>query len=274
MPTREEQRLRDALTVAHLHYTLGWDQTRIAEELNKSQPTISRLLRYAQQFVEVKISGPATLALEAMLIGRYGLRDVHVIEHVGHNPAKATGLVAATAYRSSLTGAKTLLCSGGPALLALANALPYNRRANSLILSFSLEAESENGYPSSAIVSSLIARFHRAKTCGIRLPRLGTTSDTEYRQSLRQSDWFRQLREQALAASHILLDFGEPPRIEPEDSLALLTEEEIAQLARDHHRTVVGLAYDWDQLPTINQALTSGLINQLVVSSSLANALA
>ena len=75
---RDEQ----SIAVAKLYYESDMSQQKIAEVLNLSRPTVSRLLRYAKEqgYVNIKISDPveSMAVLENRLQIKYGLEVVKV----------------------------------------------------------------------------------------------------------------------------------------------------------------------------------------------------
>ena len=78
MDIRDEQ----SIAVAKLYYESDMSQQKIAEALNLSRPTVSRLLRYAKEqgYVNIQISDPAEsmAVLENKLQKKYALQVVKV----------------------------------------------------------------------------------------------------------------------------------------------------------------------------------------------------
>ena len=78
--------LRLMTRVARLYYEQGLRQTEIAESLNLSQSTVSRLLKRAEQeqIVRITVSVPLGVYtdLEEALIATHGLRDAVVADCV------------------------------------------------------------------------------------------------------------------------------------------------------------------------------------------------
>lgn len=79
----DKQKQQLSIEVARLYYQSGLGQQEIAEKLDVSRPTISRLLNYAKEkgFVQITISDPfsALFELEHQLKEKYGLLEVHVV---------------------------------------------------------------------------------------------------------------------------------------------------------------------------------------------------
>ncbi|MDQ0203030.1 sugar-binding transcriptional regulator [Pectinatus haikarae] len=73
---------RLSINIAKLYYESDYSQQQIAEKLNISRPTVSRLLQYAkdQKFVRINIVDPIedNSSLEQMLISKYNLDDVKI----------------------------------------------------------------------------------------------------------------------------------------------------------------------------------------------------
>lgn len=81
--TANEKKVRDSLKVAKLHYEAGLGQVEIAKEMAISRPTVSRLLKYAQEngLVEIKVIDPfeSMASVEELLREKYGLAEAHVV---------------------------------------------------------------------------------------------------------------------------------------------------------------------------------------------------
>ena len=79
--------LRLMTKVARMYYVLQYKQTQIAEQLDISQSTISRLLKRAQdeQIIRIHISVPTGIYadIEAELEKAYGLKEAIVVDSVG-----------------------------------------------------------------------------------------------------------------------------------------------------------------------------------------------
>ncbi|WP_309148097.1 sugar-binding transcriptional regulator [Enterococcus plantarum] len=77
---KEKQQL--SIEVARLYYQSSFSQQEIAEKLNVSRPTISRLLQYAKEkgYVQITIFDPFSdlFEIEKKLKEKYGLTEVHV----------------------------------------------------------------------------------------------------------------------------------------------------------------------------------------------------
>jgi DNA-binding transcriptional regulator LsrR (DeoR family) len=95
--------LRLMTKVAHLYYSMRLRQTEIAEQLEISQATISRLLKRAQdeQIIRINISTPAGTysEIEAELERIYNLKEAIVVDSLENNEQSILrDIGAATAY--------------------------------------------------------------------------------------------------------------------------------------------------------------------------------
>ncbi|NLG98331.1 MAG: sugar-binding transcriptional regulator [Chloroflexi bacterium] len=81
--------LRLMTKVARMYYVLQYKQTQIAEQLDISQATISRLLKRAQdeQIVRINISIPTGIysEIETKLAQSYGVKEVIIVDSVDDN---------------------------------------------------------------------------------------------------------------------------------------------------------------------------------------------
>lgn len=78
---REKQQL--SIEAARLYYQSDYSQQQIAEQLNISRPTVSRLLQYAKEkgYVQIRVMDPFEDldALGSILEEKYGLLEAHVV---------------------------------------------------------------------------------------------------------------------------------------------------------------------------------------------------
>ncbi|MGN9867176.1 sugar-binding transcriptional regulator [Bacillus swezeyi] len=78
---KEKQQL--SIEAARLYYQSDYSQQQIAEQLEISRPTVSRLLQYAKEkgYVQIRVMDPFEDmdALGAMLEEKYGLLEAHVV---------------------------------------------------------------------------------------------------------------------------------------------------------------------------------------------------
>lgn len=78
----EQNKNRLSIDVAKLYYKSDYSQQQIANKLNLSRPTVSRLLQYAKDkgFVQINISDPIedNISLEEKLCKKYNLDVVKI----------------------------------------------------------------------------------------------------------------------------------------------------------------------------------------------------
>ena len=134
---------RDELlaTVASLYYKMNQSQREIADRLDLSTATVSRLLKeaHARGIVQIHISMPVPhdLELEQVLIERYGLRDAYVLQSSGESThdtlLNAIGRLAAIYLErviKSLTGGVSIGVAWGTGVHAAVSAIPDNYARN------------------------------------------------------------------------------------------------------------------------------------------------
>lgn len=110
MNRRDEQRL--LVKIATLYYEDGLRQTQIAQELNLSQPFVSRAIKrcMSEGIVKISILHPpgVFVPLEQALQSRFGLRQVIIVDVSDGAPVseirRAIGSGAASYIESSLNG--------------------------------------------------------------------------------------------------------------------------------------------------------------------------
>lgn len=125
------EEIRLMTKVAYLYYHLQFKQSQIAEQLDLSQATVSRMLKRAEEsgIVRITVNMPAGVytQLENDLCSRYGLKaaivvhceedvDEMIIHHIG---SAAAYYIETTVGRDEVVG----LSSWSSALLAMVNAM-------------------------------------------------------------------------------------------------------------------------------------------------------
>jgi DNA-binding transcriptional regulator LsrR (DeoR family) len=123
--------LRLMTKVARMYYVLQYKQTQIAEQLDISQATISRLLKRAQyeQIVRINISIPTGIHsdVETDLEKAYGLKEVIVVDSVGNNEAQVMrdiGMAAAFYLEQTIKPNEIIgLSSWSKTLMAMVDAM-------------------------------------------------------------------------------------------------------------------------------------------------------
>lgn len=80
---KEKEKEKLSIEVAELYYQLNYSQQQIANQLNISRPTVSRLLQYAKDkgYVQIKVSDPFMdlTTLEQKLAAKYHLKEASVV---------------------------------------------------------------------------------------------------------------------------------------------------------------------------------------------------
>ena len=80
---KEKEKEKLSIEVAELYYQLSYSQQQIANHLDISRPTVSRLLQYAKDkgYVQIKVSDPFMdlESLEQKLASKYHLKEVIVV---------------------------------------------------------------------------------------------------------------------------------------------------------------------------------------------------
>lgn len=121
--------LRLMTKVAQLYHERNINQSAIAEQLNLSQATVSRLLKRAQkeQIIRTIISAPAGAypEMEESLRTRYALKDVVVVDCVdNNNPMREIGAAAAYYLETTLGRGEVIgISSWSATLLAMVDAM-------------------------------------------------------------------------------------------------------------------------------------------------------
>ncbi len=123
--------LRLMTKVARMYYVLQYKQTQIAEQLDISQATISRLLKRAQeeQIIRINISIPTGIYsdIEMNLEKAYGLKEVIVVDSVDDNEEQIMrdiGAAAAYYLEQTVKPSEIIgLCSLSKTLMAMVDAM-------------------------------------------------------------------------------------------------------------------------------------------------------
>ncbi|NKQ54029.1 sugar-binding transcriptional regulator [Amycolatopsis sp. K13G38] len=125
-PAREQQLLVKA---ARLYYEEGRSQHQIAEILDVSRSSVSRMLTAARErgIVEIRINDPAgrDLDLEGELVDRFGLRDCRVAESpAGDQPLPRVGDLGARWLLENLHSGQRVGVSWGRTVQAVVRHIP------------------------------------------------------------------------------------------------------------------------------------------------------
>lgn len=134
--TPEVDQLRLLARVARMYHERGLRQPQIAEELNISQPRVSRLLKQASEagIVRTVITLPTGVYtdLEEELQGRYGLKDAVVVDVGGTSGDVVPALGAAAAAYLDVTlkgGDNVGISTWSASLLAAVDVMPPKNSA-------------------------------------------------------------------------------------------------------------------------------------------------
>lgn len=141
MASLEERRLM--AKVAHLYYDNGLKQSEIAEQLDLSQASVSRLLKRAEEdhIVHISVSIPTGVYpdLEEAIQKQYGLKEVIVADCTQDDDPhilRALGAAAAFYLESTLKRGEVVgISSWSSTLLHMVDAMrPINRKLNTRVI--------------------------------------------------------------------------------------------------------------------------------------------
>jgi DNA-binding transcriptional regulator LsrR (DeoR family) len=193
----EETRLMTK--VAYLYYQQGLKQSLIAEQLDLSQATVSRLLKRAEAagIVRISVNSPAGIytQLENELCERYGLKasvvvhcdeenDELIVHHIG---SAAAYYVETTIGKDEVVG----LSSWSSALLAMVNAMhPLAKPTDAKVV----QILGGVGNPSAEIYASRITERFASLVFGeaVHLPAPGVVSSSDMRNELLKDQFIKE----------------------------------------------------------------------------------
>ncbi|NJL94363.1 MAG: sugar-binding transcriptional regulator [Anaerolineae bacterium] len=141
MASLEERRLM--AKIAHLYYVMGHKQSEIADQLDISQASVSRLLKRAEaeRIVQVTVNMPAGVypELEEAIQQRYGLKEVIVADCSQDDDPhilRAIGSAAAFYLENTLKKQEVVgISSWSSSLLHMVDAMrPINRKMNARVV--------------------------------------------------------------------------------------------------------------------------------------------
>lgn len=182
------EEIRLITKVAYLYYHLRQKQSQIAEQLDLSQATVSRILKRAEDtgIVRITVSTPADVytELESELCAQYGLKaaivvhceddsDEMIVHHIG---SAAAYYIETTIGRDEVVG----LSSWSSALLAMVNAMhPLNKPTSAKVV----QILGGVGNPSAEVYASRITERFANLVHGeaIYLPVPGVVSSADMR---------------------------------------------------------------------------------------------
>ena len=189
--TASTEEMRLMTKVAYLYYHQHLKQTEVADRLDLSQATVSRLLKRAEEagIVRISVNTPAGVytELENELCARYGLKaavvvhcdeenDELIIHHIG---SAAAYYVETTISKDEVVG----LSSWSSALLAMVNAMhPLAKPTNATVV----QILGGIGNPSAEVYASRITERFASLVSGeaVYLPAPGVVSSGDIRSEL------------------------------------------------------------------------------------------
>ncbi len=193
----EETRLMTK--VAYLYYHQGYKQSRIAEQLDLSQATVSRLLKRAEAagIVRISVNTPAGVytQLENELCARYGLKaaivvhcdeenDDLIVHHIG---SAAAYYIETTISKDEVVG----MSSWSSALLAMVNAMhPLAKPTGAKVV----QILGSVGNPSAEVYASRITERFASLVFGeaVYLPAPGVVRSGELRSELLKDQFVKE----------------------------------------------------------------------------------
>ena len=215
-PTNRPEEIRQLARVARFYYEDGLRQAEIAERLDLSQATVSRLLKRAveQQVVRITVNTPSGYypELERGLRDEYGLKDVIVVDHTTDEDRLLRNLGAGAAYylEATIKSEEVIgVSSWSETLLATANAMhplrtPRGRKV--------IQIEGGIGDPSSEAHASHMTR-RLAELCGteaVMLQAPGIVGSVDTKQALATDPYFRDVIHQWEEVTLALVGIGTP----------------------------------------------------------------
>ncbi|MGD8485270.1 MAG: sugar-binding transcriptional regulator [Chloroflexota bacterium] len=232
----EEARL--LAKVARLYYEDGLRQAQIAEQLDLSQATVSRLLKRAldQQVVRITVSSPTGYypELERGVREAYGLKEVTVVDHSPDYGRLLRNLGSAAAYylETTIKPDEVIgVSSWSESLLSTANAMHPLRTSRGKKV---IQIEGGIGNPSSGMHASQMTK-RLAELCGteaVMLQAPGIVSSVDTRQALLADPYVQEVIGQWDEVTLALVGIGTTT---PSRMLALsgnaFSEEELQSLA-------------------------------------------
>lgn len=209
--------------VARMYYGLHLKQTQIADQLDISQATISRLLKRAQdeQIVRINISSPTGIYsdMEAELERIYSLKEAIVVDSVDNDGQILRDIGAATAYYLEQTikpNEVIGLSSWSKTLMAMVEAMnPLAKQAGAQVV------QVLGGLGNPAVESHAVHLVRRLAVLvqgqAVFLPAPGVVVSADTRQLYLQDPYVAETIEKFKKISLCLVGIGS---VEPSDMLA------------------------------------------------------
>ncbi len=229
--------LRLMTKVARMYYGLHFKQTQIAENLDISQATISRLLKRAQdeQIIRINISAPTGIYsdIEAELERTYNLKEAIVVDSVENDGQILRDIGAATAYylEQTIKPDEVIgLSSWSKTLMAMVDAMnPLARQAGAQVV------QVLGGVGNPAVENHAVHLVRRLAVLiqgqAVFLPAPGVVASAEMRQLYLQDPYVAATIEKFRKITLCLVGIGS---VEPSDMLAssgnVFSDEELDSL--------------------------------------------
>ena len=230
--------LRLMTKVARLYYVDHLRQTEIAEQLDISQATISRLLKRAQdeQIVRINLSSPTGIYsdLERQLEAIYGLKEAIVVESIPNEKQIMRDLGAAAAFYLSTTikpNEVIGISSWSGTLLATVDAMvPFTKPIGAQVVQILGGVGNPAAEGHAVHIVRRLAMLVQGQA--VLLPAPGVVANLETRQLYMQDLFVSEAIERFSSVTLALVGIGS---VEPSDLLAssgnIFSPEELATLS-------------------------------------------
>ncbi len=230
--------LRLMTKVARLYYVDHLRQTEIAEQLDISQATISRLLKRAQdeQIVRINLSSPTGIYsdLERQLEAVYGLKEAIVVESIPNEKQIMRDLGAAAAFYLSTTikpNEVIGISSWSGTLLATVDAMvPFTKPIGAQVVQILGGVGNPAAEGHAVHIVRRLAMLVQGQA--VLLPAPGVVANLETRQLYMQDLFVSEAIERFSSVTLALVGIGS---VEPSDLLAssgnIFSPEELATLS-------------------------------------------
>jgi DNA-binding transcriptional regulator LsrR (DeoR family) len=234
---RSDDQLQALVRAARMYYEEDLPQEEIAKALNKSRPTISRMLAAARErgivHIEIKVPVDRDEDLERALIERYGLNDCRVAVAPPGEPGSVDhlGRAAADFLQTILKDGMTLGVSYGRALAATAKYLEPKRALHLDVVQIIGAMGSDDPAIDGPDIARALANAYDARCRYLHVPLL--VDDAQTRDILLRDRNVTQILRLAEASNVALLGVG---TLDPQDQSPLLngylTRKEVAEVRR------------------------------------------
>jgi len=175
---------------------------------------VSRAVKYARDFIEIRYHVPEDRTIAARLIERFELADAIVVETGGgEQETTIIGQEAASYFMTRVSDNDSVAFSCGETLLRMIEALPRRPTCRLRISQLSAEGEPESIHQSPATLVGLLRSkvSPESTSYGVQLPPAGllrNNLDIEFRHALRTSKQIASLAQQAKTADYVFIGVG------------------------------------------------------------------